>query len=167
MTPFDETVEIIRAFVTDDTSSIGLNNSASPAYLRGRDDSNVGVWRAGDTNLRTMIEPFVVVSLDGQQEIDKIVTAGGGSSGDRQQVAMVVRLEVVSKADNRFVNQNAIVARLRDLLHTASFNGITGQDDWNMNRMIFVTEGQVPTSEEDNRMRYFIRARLDARRSAA
>lgn len=166
-TAFDETLTIMRGFVIADTGAGGLNNSSATPYLRGRDDSNVGMWRAGDTNLRTMLEPFVVLSLVGQQEIDKIACAGGSGSSQLKQVAMVIQMEIVTKGDAGFPIQDAIADRLRVLFHKTSFSGLTGSVTWDMNRMIFTNEGHFPMAESDSRRRSYIRARLDARRGAA
>lgn len=166
-TAFDETVTIMRGIASGDSSSGGINHSTSTPYLRGRDDSNVGLWRAGDTNLRTMLEPFVVLSLVGQQEIDKIACSAGSGSSQLKQVAMVIQMEIVTKGDAGFAIQDAIADRLRVLFHKTSFSGLSGSVTWDMNRMIFTSEGHFPMAESDSRRRSYIRARLDARRGAA
>lgn len=156
-TPFKEFYAYTLAAYTADTGSTGLNNSASPAYVRE--------WfRAGDTDNRGRNWPQVIVSLVGQSRIDKIVANGGGEN--TKQEALVVQFDVLTKADQQFDEQDAVVSRLLAVFDKITFTPIPDGDQWQMNELVFVQSSQVPMREEESVRRWIIRARVDARKVA-
>lgn len=154
-TAFNEIYSHISGAYQADNGVGGLNYS-SPAgdmYIRE-------FWRAGDTRNRNRQWPKVVVSLVAEEERDGVANGGGTPP---QYVAMTVQFDVLTKADNRFVNQDAVVARMRTVFH--KFTPSATLTDWTFGELVFRSEYQVPTREEDNEMRYIIRARIDGRKA--
>lgn len=147
-TAFNELVSQVGTTITADSGAGGLSNTASTAYVRN-------YFRAGDSNYRNVNWPVVVLSLVYEEEHDAFGV---------DIVRMLVQFDVVTKLDWRFVEQDAVVARMRDVFHHFIQGAAVSQ--WKFNEMAFRSTGQPTISEPDNEARYMIRARVDGRKVA-
>lgn len=136
----EELYATLRAAYDADTGANGLANSASSGYVRN-------FVRALDTNDRSNNWPIVRVEIVEQE----------GDPFGKNRIKAVVKFHVFTKALTRFVDQGAVLTRLRTVYHKVT---PAAGSTWSFGQMGVRGGVQVPVQDQDE-LHYVMTAKIE------